>query len=109
MTDATPPQTSQDETQQQMALAALRAPIPRLYANGFVTAQTASDVALILMSNGSPSAVLNLSYISAKTLARELETAVQSFEGTTGQRVMAMGEISERMEKQKAGGETGAR
>jgi hypothetical protein len=100
MSNATPPQSQ--EEQQAIALAALRAPVPRLYSNGFMTAQTASDIALILLQNGSPSAILNLSYISAKSLILELQRAVESFETTVGQRLMTIEEISKLMEAEKA-------
>jgi hypothetical protein len=96
------PQSSNDETQQEFMMAALRAPLPRFYANGFMTAQTASDIALIMLLNGNPSAVLNLSYISAKSLALELEKAVTSFERTIDMQLPTIEETTKRIEKAKA-------
>lgn len=88
--------------------AALSAPIGRLYANGFVVAQTASDLMVLLLSNGAPSAFLNLSYISARTLIEELSKAVGDFEKATGQKIPTIGEVAQNLEKQKGAPNVGA-
>jgi hypothetical protein len=95
------PQVSQIELGQQqqemMVAAALRGAAPRTYANGFVVAQTASDVAVVLLANAAPVGVLNLSYVSAKSLAEDLQKAVKGFEDTTHQEIKGIAEIQQAM------------
>jgi hypothetical protein len=87
------------EEQLAMAAAALRGAAPRFYANGFVTAQTASDAAIVLLANGAVTGVLNLSMISAKTLAGELMKLIDTFEQATGSKVPTIQEIQENLNK----------
>jgi hypothetical protein len=81
--------------QQQLVQAWLHAPVPRFYANGLAIANTASDLAVILSLNGAPNAIVNLSLITAKSLATELTKAVSDLENATKQRVQTINEMAE--------------
>jgi hypothetical protein len=85
------------EQQRQLLQTALRSPIPRLYANGFMIAQSASDMSLILLLNGSPVSVLSLSYITAKSLATDLSASLKAFEVAIGQEIKTVNEIVPKM------------
>jgi hypothetical protein len=56
----------------------------QIYANGFYTAISPVDVVVGLTLNGQNTAVLNLSYSLAKTLAFNLLEVVESFEEKLG-------------------------
>ena len=92
------------EQQQQMAMAALQGPTLKLYANGFIIAQTASDVVAVLLCNGVTVGVINLSHVSAKTLSEELTKAVTDFEKASGQKIRTVAEITKEMTKFKGPG-----
>ncbi|WP_439555139.1 hypothetical protein [Dyadobacter sp.] len=68
--------------------------IPKIYANGFICARSNSDVMLVLQLNGQPSTVVNLSFTSAKTLAKNLQGIVDQIESLMGQQVMTIDEIN---------------
>jgi hypothetical protein len=85
------------QQQEMMVAAALRGAAPRTYANGFIIAQTASDVAVVMLTNAAPVGVLNLSYVSAKSLAEDLQKAVKGFEDTTHQEIKSIAEIQQAM------------
>jgi hypothetical protein len=87
------------EAQQQQMQAVLQAPIMRLYANGFMMGQSAADIVIALLVNGVPSAVLNLSYMSAKTLQNNLAKLISEFERVTGQIIPIAEEVGEKLAK----------
>lgn len=87
------------EQQQQLAQAWLRAPVPRLYANGFALAQTGSDISVIMLLNGAPVAITSLSFISAKTLCAELEKAMKSLEDALQQQIPTIEQVTEKLSK----------
>jgi hypothetical protein len=104
MTDqSTSPRQAQIEVQQQeqiaIANAALRGAAPRLYANGFIMAQSASDVSIVMLTNGAATSVLSLSFISAKTLIAELSKVLNNFEKAIGETVPTMDEVQQKMAK----------
>jgi hypothetical protein len=71
-------------------------PLPdhkQIYANGFYTAISPVDVVIGLSRNGRDTAVLNLSFSLAKTLAFSLLEAVEDFEEKLGTEVPVMDEI----------------
>ena len=70
-----------------------------VYANGFEVSITAADVRVALMVNGAKSAVLNLSFTSAKTLARHLNGLMDKFEGVSGHPIMVIEEVNEHLKK----------
>lgn len=87
--------------QEAMAQAALSGGAPRIYANGFIIAQTSSDIAVIMMSNSAVIGVLNMSHISAKSLSAELAEAVRNFEKATHQKVKTLAEVQEALMKRE--------
>jgi hypothetical protein len=84
--------------------AALQSPVIKLYANGFLMGQSASDVVVVLTTNGAPSGILNLSYISAKSLSNDLSKLITEFETATGEKVPTAKEVGEKMTKAKGPG-----
>jgi hypothetical protein len=70
--------------------------VPKIYANGFISARTNSDVFVVLQLNGQPISVLNLSYSSAKTLAQDLQKAIQDLENEMGRQILTIHEINEK-------------
>jgi hypothetical protein len=87
------------QAQQQAAVtAALRGAAPRLYANAIHTAQTSSDVSLILMSNFAAAGVVSMSYTTAKSLKNELDRVISQLEEATGQKVLSIDEINEKLQ-----------
>jgi hypothetical protein len=91
------PSTAIPQEQIALAQSAYRMPIPRLYSNGFITGQTASDIAIVLLTNGVPSATLNLSYESAKSLVKDLSQVVKNHERVTGHPVTDIAENTQKM------------
>jgi hypothetical protein len=89
----------QQQEQLAIATAALRGAAPRLYANGFIVAQSNSDVSIIMLTNGSATSVLTLSFIAAKTLIGELTKAMTNLEEAIGETIPTMDEIQEKMKK----------
>ena len=90
-----------DLQQQQIAIAsaALRGGVPRLFANGFIIAQTMTDLSIVLTTNGTATAVLNLPLITAKTLIDELQKPISKFEKIMGSPIKTMGEMQKEMDK----------
>jgi hypothetical protein len=84
-------------TEQIQAQSLLNAPVPRLYANGFVIAQTNSDVSIALLLNGAPSAVLSMSFVSAKTLIEEMGKAIHFLEESIEQKIPTMNEVAAKL------------
>ena len=81
---------------QQLLMSALGLPIARIYVNGFTIAQSYSDVALVAQTNGSPSAIINMSFTTAKSLAVELTQLVQRFETMTKHEIMTISDVAQR-------------
>jgi hypothetical protein len=94
-----PPKLSPEQIQAQSML---NAPVPRLYANGFAIAQTNSDVSVVLLLNGAPSAVLSMSFISAKTLIEEMGKAMQFLEDSIEQKIPTMNEVAAKLLAQQS-------
>jgi hypothetical protein len=97
-TDAPAEQIQAVQAQAQLE-AALSTPVMRIYANGFMVAQTPADMFVVLLSNGGPAAIVNMSYISARTLLDELTKSINQFENVTGEKIPSMVEIAQKLEK----------
>ncbi len=67
--------------------------IPKLYANGFITATGHGDFVIVLQQNNIPIATLNLSYTVAKTLTLKLGGAVKDLENKTGNIIMVTDDV----------------
>jgi hypothetical protein len=90
----------QRQQQQQMLQLALRGPIPRFHANHCAIGQTPTDMAVIFVSNNSPVATVNLSYETAKFVAKEIEKAIAQYETVSGIKLPEPAEIIEKMRLQ---------
>jgi hypothetical protein len=75
----------------------LNSPVPRLYANGFVVAQTHSDFSVVFLTNAAPSAVLSMSFISAKSLIEEMAKAMSFLEAGLEQKIPTINEVATKM------------
>lgn len=73
--------------------------IPKLYANGFVSALGNSDVLVVLLQNQRPIASLNLSYTAAKTLSGRLIQLIKSLERVTGNTIMTVDDVASALEQ----------
>jgi succinylglutamate desuccinylase len=91
------PATPHLNPEQVQAQSLLNAPVPRLYTNGFVVAQTNADLSLVLLLNGAPSALLSMSFVSAKSLIEELGKAMQFLEESIDQKIPTMNEVAARL------------
>jgi hypothetical protein len=90
---------AQKQQQLQQIQIALQGGTPRFYANSVAVAQTASDIPLVLMANGSAVAVVNVSYITAKSLLADLQQTLTSFERATKSKIKTINEIAAEIEQ----------
>ena len=82
-----PPEKSND-TQQIIELQVL-------YFNGFQLTLSNSDVSGLLMLNGQPTAAMNMSFTTAKTLSIALNEMINTLEKVTGREIMTNKEIGQ--------------
>jgi len=73
--------------------AAQKPEIPRLYMNGFSVGSSLSDMYVLAHTAGTPSALLLMSFTTAKTLAQRLSEMIADFEKMTGQTLLTMDDI----------------
>lgn len=73
--------------------------IPKVYANGFMTAIGIGDITILLKNSGKPIAVLNLSYTVAKTLSIKLGGLISQLESSTGNTIMTTDDIKKSLSK----------
>ena len=85
------------EPDQAQAQAILNAQVPHIYANGFMLAQTNSDVSVGLLLNGSPCAILSMSFISAKSLIDDLARAIAFLERALDQPIPHMNDVAKKI------------
>ncbi len=71
--------------------------VPKIYANSFACFQSNADVGVLFQQNGQPTAVLNLSFTLAKTLAEKLNQILVDFEDKTGNKIMTTTIIDEKI------------
>lgn len=67
---------------------AKNADVPEIYTNGFITGLGSGDVFVVLERNGSPVAILNMSYTVAKTIAAALGNTIAQLEEKTGREML---------------------
>src|ERR1700693_6005534 len=77
----------------------MNSPAVRIYTNGFGIAQTNADISVIMLLNGMPTAIANMSFISAKSLMEELQKAIKVLEDALGQPVPSMGDVAAKLIK----------
>lgn len=83
--------------QLQIMQTALRGAVPRFTANSCGVAQTASDLALVLISNNVPVAAVNMSYPTAKLIAAELQKAINKYESITKHEIEDYNDVANKM------------
>ena len=84
---------------EQIIQGALLGPVPKIYINGFGFAQTASDVSVILMLHQQAAAVLNMSYVTAKSLSGDLSQIIAKYEEATQQPIKTFAELNPELAK----------
>jgi len=77
--------------------------VQKLYVNRTVVGNTISDMFIITQSTGTQPTLVQMSFTTAKTLAEDLLRMISEFEDKTGQKVLSMKDIQERMAKQFTG------
>ena|ERR1700730_8346568 len=90
------PQSSAEIAQRQqqaMIQAAFHGSVPKYYANGITMMVTPSDICLVLLNNGVPSATLTLSYPTAKQFSGDLQKLINDVERVTGQQIKPSSEM----------------
>jgi hypothetical protein len=86
----------------EIAAKAVESPdIPKLYANGFMTGYSNSDLIVILQQNGMPIASLNLSFTTAKSLALKLGNLIKDIEMMSGQAIMTTDDVEKYRKKEE--------
>lgn len=68
--------------------------IQHLYFNGFELTSTLSDMGCLLMVDGQPTAKIAMSFTTAKTLFKALESAMDVLERATGKQMLTIDEVS---------------
>ena len=76
--------------------------LPSMYFNGFQLGVTNSDVSGIMLLNGQPQLVMNLSYTTAKTLQQALSSIISDLEDVTGHEIMMTKEIDAGLRSKEA-------
>jgi len=71
--------------------------VVNIYGNGFICLNTNADMLIIMQKNQKPVAVINLSYTTAKTLSEKLGQMVRDFEKKTGNTIMTIDVIDEKL------------
>jgi hypothetical protein len=69
----------------------------KIYGNGFICLNSNADMAVIIQINQKPVAVINLSFTTAKTLGEKLGQMVRDFEKKTGNTIMTIDVINEKL------------
>jgi len=77
--------------------------IQKLYINRTIVGNTISDMFVIAQSTGTQPTVVQMSFTTAKSLAVELLGMISEFEDKTGQKILTMKELQERMANQIRG------
>jgi hypothetical protein len=75
--------------------------VQNIYFNSFGIKGSLSDLVIDLALNGDTTYRVNVSYTVAKTLAVELNNAIESFEKKSGMKLLTVDELNDVMERQK--------
>lgn len=75
--------------------------IIKIYANGFASFFTNSDIGTVFIRNDKPIAVLNISLTLAKTLVEKLGRMIHDFEKDTDVKILTTTDIDEKFLKKK--------
>jgi hypothetical protein len=94
---ADPLQEQVQQIEQQVNAAIQNPAVPKIYANGFHMGQTASDIFIVSLLAGRPACVQYMSFIAAKTLMKNLQHIIENIEAKTGQQILLMDEVQQRL------------
>ncbi|MGD0418466.1 MAG: hypothetical protein ABSA68_02615 [Xanthobacteraceae bacterium] len=104
MTDQSPPAgasetrvATQSPAQVRQMQALLRAPVPKIHANGIGMGANATDVTILLFDAEQLAGTLILPYSVAKSLANSLNEAIKNFEEKTGDKVRELDYLVQKM------------
>jgi hypothetical protein len=88
---------SPEQMQQALQIALQDPNCPKSYINGFNVGQTLTDIFIAMSLNGKIFEFVIMSFTTAKTLMVALQEAVARFEQQTGQEVLTMATIQQKM------------
>ncbi len=77
--------------------------IDKIYFNEFALGVSKNDMFILVRCNGKEEAILNLSHITAKSLAISLTEAISKFEENTNQKIMTSDEIEKMLDNNNEG------
>jgi len=72
--------------------------IDNIYFNEFALGVSKNDLFILVRCNGKEEAILNLSHITAKSLALSLTEAISRFEEKTNQKIMISDEVEKMLD-----------
>jgi len=72
--------------------------IPSFYLNGFSTGLSNGDISTVLILNGQPAAVVNMSFTIAKTLSIALANTVNHLEVVAETKILTTNDIDAKLE-----------
>lgn len=73
--------------------------LPKMYANGFQIVVSNSDVAILLIHNKVPVAVVNVSYTVAKTLSEKVGELIRTLETKSERSIMTTDDINKYLQE----------
>ena len=76
--------------------------VPEIYINGFVNGLGNGDVYTVLERNGTPVAILNMSYTLAKTFAVSLGGVIAQLEARSGRDMLTTSDVEEIFKEDEA-------
>lgn len=79
--------------------------VPKIYSNGFIIGLSQNDITVLFQLNGKPTAVMNLSYTTAKTLSMILANTIKGLEEKTGNTIMVSDDVKKAMGMEQLGKE----
>ncbi|MFH0824026.1 MAG: hypothetical protein V2B18_14850 [Pseudomonadota bacterium] len=89
--------TSVVEPQETETMRVMQDPnVVKLYVNGLTVGISLSDVFMIVKSGPTPSAVIQMSFTTAKTMMLHLTDLITRFEKDTGQTLLTMEDVKEK-------------
>jgi len=71
--------------------------IQKIYTNAVIVFRSNSDVGIVCYLNGKPTAMFNMSFTLAKTLAQKIGQVITDLEEKTGTAIMTTSEIDKKM------------
>ena len=91
-------QTSNNHEHLNVVKALKSSEIENIYFNEFALGVSKNDVFMLTRCNGKEQAVLNMSHVTAKSLALALTEAIADFEKRTNQKILNSSEIEQALE-----------